>query len=187
MSADGVIAFEQNGDIWTLPPGGEPAPFFTSDAKEAYATFSGDGRWLACSSFTDSNRDGDLYIRPYPGPGRATLVASGRSSAPAWSRDGTQLYFIETDRDTSIARMMVADITDGVPSPVRPLIAPWPYFTTATSRNFDILEDGSFITSIDSTQDNNDTEAGIAVSEELAVSELQVVFNFFELLGERAQ
>ena len=31
----------------------------------------------------------------------------------------------------------------------------------------------------------NDTEPGIAMAEELAVSELQVVFNFFELLGER--
>jgi len=186
VSADGVIAFLQDGDIWTLPPGGEPAPLFTSEASEAYATFSGDGRWLAYSTITTaSTRDGDLYIRPYPGPGRATLVASGRSSAPAWSRDGTQLYFIETDRDTSIERMMVADISDGVPSPVRPLIAPWPYYTTASSRSFDILEDGSFITSIDSTQGNNDTEAGIAMSEDLAVSELQVVFNFFELLGER--
>ena len=81
--------------------------------------------------------------------------------------------------------MMVADITDGVPSPARSLIDPWPYYTTAISRNFDVLEDGSFITSIGSSQDNNDTEAGIAAAEELAVSELQVVFNFFELLGER--
>jgi Tol biopolymer transport system component len=178
VSIDGVIAWLQNGDIWTLPPGGEPAPFFTSDAQEAYATFSGDGRWLAYSSrTTDSTRDGDLYIRPYPGPGRAILIASGRSSASAWSRDSTQLYFIETDRDTSTVRMMVADITNGVPSPVRPLIDPWPYRTTVVSRNFDVLEDGSFITSIGSSQDNNDTEL-----EDLAVAELQVVFNFFELL-----
>ncbi|MDO9318297.1 MAG: hypothetical protein Q7V56_08865 [Gammaproteobacteria bacterium] len=188
VSADGVIAYLQNGDIWTLPPGGEPAPLFTSDAIEAFATFSGDGRWLAYSSATtESFREADLYIRPYPGPGRATLVASGRSSAPAWSRDGTQLYFIETDRDTSIARMMVAEITNGAPSPIRPLIAPWPYYTTVVSRNYDVLEDGSFITSMDSTQGNNDTEAGIAAAEELAVSELQVVFNFFELLRRQSQ
>lgn len=188
VSADGVIAFLQNGDIWTLPPGGEPTLFFTSDAREAYATFSGDGRWLAYSSTTtDLSRDGDLYIRPYPGPGSAILIASGRAHSPAWSRDGAQLYFMETDRDTSIARMMVADIMDGVPSPVRPLIDPWPYSTTTGSRNFDVLEDGSFITSIASTQGNNDTEAGIAGAEELAVSQLQVVFNFFELLGEPSQ
>jgi len=187
LSADGVIAWQQNGDIWTLPPGGEPAPFFTSDAIEAFATFSGDGRWLAYSSYTESNRDGDLYIRPYPGPGRATLVASGRSSAPAWSRDGTQLYFIAWDPNTSISRMMVADITGGVPSAARPLIDPWPYATTVTSRNYDVLEDGSFITSIDSTQGTNDTEGGIAQAEELAVSELQVVFNFAELLRRQSQ
>ena len=188
VSADGVIAWLQNGDIWTLPPGGEPAPFFTSDAMEAYATFSGDGRWLAYSSATTGSfRDADLYIRPYPGPGRAILIASGRSSAPAWSRDGTQLYFIAQDPDTSIARMMVADITDGVPSPVRPLIDPWPYATSVSARSFDVLEDGSFITSLASSQGSGNTAEGIAAAEELAVSELQVVFNFFELLGERSQ
>ena len=188
VSADGVIAWLQNGDIWTLPPGGEPAPFFTSEATEAFATFSGDGRWLAYSSTTGSSfSNEDVYIRPYPGPGSAILIASGRSSSPAWSRDGTQLYFLERNRDTSITRMMVADITDGVPSPVRPLIDPWPYRTTITARNFDVLEDGSFITSIRSSQGNNDTEAGIAMAEELAVSELQVVFNFFELLRGQPQ
>ncbi|OGT72562.1 MAG: hypothetical protein A3H44_08795 [Gammaproteobacteria bacterium RIFCSPLOWO2_02_FULL_57_10] len=187
MSADGVIAYLQNGDIWTLPPGGEPAPLFTSDAIEAFATFSSDGRWLAyTSATTESFGEADLYIRPYPGLGSAILVA-GRSSAPAWSRDGTRLYFLERNPDTSIVRMMVADITDDVPSPVRSLIDPWPYFTTVTSRNYDVLEDGSFITSIASSQGNNDTEAGIAMAEELAVSELQVVFNFFELLGRQSQ
>ncbi|MDO9318306.1 MAG: hypothetical protein Q7V56_08915 [Gammaproteobacteria bacterium] len=186
VSAEGVIAWLQNGDIWTLPVGGEPAPLFTSDAIEAYATFSSDGRWLAYSSTTGSSFfDGDLYIRPYPGPGSAILIASGRSSEPAWSRDGTQLYFLERNRDASIARMMVADIANGVPSPVRPLIDPWPYYTTTDARNFDVLDDGSFITSIDSSQGNNDTPAAIAQAEELAVSELQVVFNFFELLGGR--
>lgn len=187
MSADGVIAYLQNGDIWTLPPGGEPAPLFTSDAIEAYATFSGDGRWLAYSSATtESFLEADLYIRPYPGPGSAILVA-GRSSHPAWSRDGTQLYFLERNPDTSIVRMMVADITNGVPSPIRPLIHPWPYNTTVNTRNFDVLEDGSFITSIGSSQGNNGTSSNNAVAEELAVSELQVVFNFFELLRRQSQ
>jgi hypothetical protein len=181
VSVDGVIAWQQNGDIWTLAPGAEPAPFFTSDAQEDYATFSNDGRWLAYLSVTSTN-SGDLYVRPYPGPGRAILIASGSYSESAWSRDGKQLYFLESNPDTSTIRMMVTEIKDGVPSPVRPLIDPWPYILTARGRNFDVLEDGSFITSINSSQTNNNTSAQIAQADEMAVSELQVVFNFFELL-----
>ncbi len=46
-SSEGVIAYLQGSDIWALPPDGEPAPLFTSEARETHVSFSPDGRWLA--------------------------------------------------------------------------------------------------------------------------------------------
>ena len=42
-SSEGVVAWLEAGDIWVLPPDAAPAPFFTSEADERYATFSPDG------------------------------------------------------------------------------------------------------------------------------------------------
>ncbi len=59
-SSDGVIAYLQggnglqSGDIWVLPPDGEPTPFFTSEADKWHATFSPDGKWLAYSAVAGS-------------------------------------------------------------------------------------------------------------------------------------
>ena len=70
-SSQGVIAFLEAGDIWVLPTDGTPAPFFTSEGFESYATFSPDGEWLAY------NGPGGIYVRPYPAAEPATLIADG--------------------------------------------------------------------------------------------------------------
>jgi len=175
-SSQGVIAYGQGGDIWILPPNGEPAPFFTSEAIERWATFSPDGQWLAYAA--SSSRGNELYIRPYPGPGPAVFISGNGSSTPAWSRDGTQLYFLQTDANSQQEVMMQVDIADGKPSPARSVIHPWPYLTTVPTRSYDILEDGAFI--------------AVAIDEEFtnfrdlnSVDEIHVVLNFFEVLRQR--
>ena len=72
--------------------------------------------------------------------------------------------------------MMVVDIAEGNPSRARSLIDPWPFITTTPTRNYDVLEDGSFMTSLADEQGiEQDAERG----------ELQVVLNFFEVLRQR--
>ena len=175
-SSDGVIAYLQDGDIWMLPPDGEPAPFFTSEANEQYASFSPDGKWLAYS--VSGTRGSELYIRPYPGPGPAVLISGNGSRAPAWSSDGTQLYFIQANATLQRNGMMVVDINEGRPSPALPLIDPWPYKATITRRSYDVFEDGAFIAAVP------DGEIRYA-RERYRVDELQVVLNFFEVLRQR--
>ena len=79
-SSEDVIAYLQGGDIWVLPPDGEPAPFFTSDETERWATFSPDGRWLAYVS--GQTGESEVYVRPYPGPVPATRISSGGGRGP---------------------------------------------------------------------------------------------------------
>ena len=46
--------------------------------------FSPDGRWLAYSS--DASGRGEVYVRPFPGPGAAVQVSTGGGGTPTWSR-----------------------------------------------------------------------------------------------------
>ncbi len=78
--------------------------------------------------------------------------------------------------------MMVLDMAEGSPSRARPLIDPWPFITTTPTRNYDVLDDGSFITSMGDEQGiEQEAERG----ELYLVGELQVVLNFFEVLRQR--
>jgi serine/threonine-protein kinase len=59
------------------------------------ASFSPDGDWLAYdSSRTGANK---IYVRPYPGPGAEVLVSADGGKLPAWSPDGSELYYVEND------------------------------------------------------------------------------------------
>ncbi len=152
-SSGGVIAYLQGPavqrDIWVLPPGGQPAPFLASDANEMYATFSPDGRWLAYSS--DETGRAEVYVRPYPGPGAATLISGDGGRSPAWLRDGRRIYFVQprAGRDPV---MMVVDVAPGDPfraGRAAALIDPWPCQRTGLARAFDVLADGSFAATLD--------------------------------------
>ncbi|MEJ2534084.1 MAG: TIR domain-containing protein [Gammaproteobacteria bacterium] len=86
---DRSILFLQDGDIWRLPPGGDAQPLFTTDAFERFASVSPDGEWLAYSSSDSTGTR--VYVRPFPGPGSATLV-SDRGHSPSWSHDGSRIH-----------------------------------------------------------------------------------------------
>ena len=127
----------------------------------------------------------EVNVRPDPGPEPAVLISGNGSLAPAWSRDGTQLYFRQNFRQTNATNanprrqvMMVVDIAEGRPSPERLLIDPWPYGSSVPSRSYDVLEDGGFIAGMVEDESSN-------VRERYRVDELQVVFNFVEVLRQR--
>jgi len=189
-SSQGHIAYLENNDIWISPPDGEPTPYFSSNARENYATFSPNGRWLAYVTLSELSDSGALYIRPFPGPGRATLIASSSILSPAWSHDGKQLYYLSVYAASDIqktynSRMMVVDIDNGTPSPARSLVDPWLHGGTTDFRSYEVLDDGSFIaTSGVKTDEGEISEVGFR-RDELAVKELQVVLNFYELLRNR--
>jgi hypothetical protein len=71
---------------------------------ERLAVFSPNGRWVAYQS-NESGRY-EIYIRPFPGPGRQWPVSTAGGAQPRWKSDGKELYWIAAD-----AKLMAAPIT----------------------------------------------------------------------------
>ena len=89
------VAFHErkpNGerDIWVVPPGEDPSPFLMTPFDERSPRFSPDGKWLAYSN--ESGRD-EVYVQPFPGPGRKWLISTDGGINPVWSRDGRELFY----------------------------------------------------------------------------------------------
>jgi serine/threonine-protein kinase len=96
-SADGEeLAFvaknlDSGNDIWTLSRDGRSEPILSTRFNEAYPELSPDGRWLVYTS-NESGRS-EVYVRPYPGPGRPVQISTDGGSGPAWSRDGREIFY----------------------------------------------------------------------------------------------
>jgi serine/threonine protein kinase len=182
-SSEGVIAFLEGGDIWILPPDGSPAPFFTSEANDLDATFSSDGRWLAYRSTPDISAGRvpgqEVYVRPYPGPGPATLLSTDGGINPTWAPDDRQIFYRQTG-GAGPPVLMAVDVTPGdefrAGRPT-PLIDPW-LSGHSPVRGYDILPDGSFVTK---------TSVGSppVEPERLRATELHVILNWTEELKAR--
>lgn len=80
-------------DIWTLALDEARArtPLSTSGFDEHSATISPDGRSLAYVS-NESGRE-EVYVQPFPEPGRRWLVSIEGGRDPVWSDSGDALYF----------------------------------------------------------------------------------------------
>jgi serine/threonine-protein kinase len=125
-----ALAFSYNRDIWVLPRDGkaERRRVVTSPGVgSGQADFSADGRWLAYSTFPAPR----VYVQPYPALDNRVQVSTDNGSAPAWRRDGRELYYVE---DAS---------ADG-PQKIRVMAVPittTPTFSAGTPR---VLFEGAF-------------------------------------------
>jgi Tol biopolymer transport system component len=80
---------------WSLEEGGEPAVFRQTEADERCGIFSPDGRWVAYSS-NESGRY-EVYVTPFPGPGRRWQVSSDGGLFPQWRADGREVLYSQTN------------------------------------------------------------------------------------------
>lgn len=111
FSPDGrLLAFhaihpETGGDLSILPLEGDEAPidFLATPAWEGAPQFSPDGRWLAYVS--DETGRFEIYVRPYPGPGRKWQISRDGGRSPLWPPDGSELFYRSGDA------MMAVDVT----------------------------------------------------------------------------
>ena len=102
-----------NRDIWTLTLGDfAPAarPFLVSDSDESSAELCPDGRYLAYGS-NQSGRS-EVYVQPFPGPGRRELVSTDGGGQPVWARNGRELFYRAPGAGPML-RMMAVDVTLG--------------------------------------------------------------------------
>jgi hypothetical protein len=143
---DGTILFLQDGDIWALPPRGAPVPFITSRTAELFPTFSPDGHWIAYT--TDETGRSEVYVRPFPGPEPATQISSSGGSSPAWSADGSRLFYMHSSPSQPRASIMVVDVSPGATfraGRAVTYIQSWPYQGSTPIRGYDIAKDGSIV------------------------------------------
>ena len=99
MSRDGQLALCDNrtesGDhdieLVRLDGSGERTQLVSSRFDEFSAKLSPDEQWIAYVS--DESGQAEVYIQPFPGPGRKQRVSSEGGIEPAWSRDGRELFY----------------------------------------------------------------------------------------------
>ena len=138
---------ETGQDIWVLPLSGnrQPRAIIQTRFDEAYPDFSPDGHWLAYAS-NESGRT-EVYVQPYPGPGPRQQVSTDGGTAPAWSRDGRELFYTTTQTtggQATFTKMMAVTVglrptfTAGAPR----VLFQGNYGATAGIRGYDVTADG---------------------------------------------
>jgi serine/threonine-protein kinase len=109
---------------------------------EGFAEFSSDGKWLAFAS--DVSGRSEVYVQAYPGSGPRGLVSTGGGTAPAWRRDGSELYYYWVNDGVMhvYAVSMTASGTTMTPGTPRELFS-GRFNTTGPARGYDVTGDGS--------------------------------------------
>jgi len=74
-----------------------------TSSRELDGQFSPDGQWMAYVS--DESGRAEVYVAPYPGPGRKVRISSEGGFVPRWSALGDELFFVSGNS------MMAVDVT----------------------------------------------------------------------------
>ena len=100
----------QNSDLpnllsLSLAEPGDPQPWQATSFVEYDASFSPDGRWVAYGS--DESGEFEIYVAPFPGPGRKWQVSVGNGGWPVWRGDGSEILYVDIT-----GRMMAVSVEE---------------------------------------------------------------------------
>jgi len=143
FSPDGsLVAFSQQTrsgyDIGLVAPsrGASPRPFLATPLEELIPRFSPDGKWIAYVARESGHAD--VFVRPYPGPGEATVVSSKGGDEPAWAPGGKELFYREGPRMMAVPLRTEPSLRPGAPQVLfEGLYEPGNEFV-----NYDVAADG---------------------------------------------
>jgi serine/threonine protein kinase len=132
-------ALAGNSDLWVLPLAGNanPIAFQHTRANETYAQFSPDAKWIAFQS--DEGGASEVYVAPFPGPGRGERVSNNGGVQPRWNSNGRKLFYLSPARELMAVDVKTAAGTFDArePKPLFVLSEPW------TGRwRYDVSPDG---------------------------------------------
>jgi serine/threonine-protein kinase len=134
-------------------------PVLNTAAYEGGARLSPDGRWLTYVS-NESGRN-EVYLRPFPGPGRRWQVSTEGGTQAIWNPNGKEIFY----RDGN--KMMVVEVSTtagAVLSPPRLLFEQsYAFGSGITMPNYDVTRDG---------------QRFIMVKDESTAARLSVVLNW---------
>jgi serine/threonine protein kinase len=111
-------------DLWIAPQFGDrkPFPYLQTQFNEQGGVFSPDGRWIAYVS-DESGRD-EIYVQAFPLSGEKHEISTGGGSEPYWRKDGTELFYLGTDRNLmAVPVKLGTTITPGSPTSLFPVPA----------------------------------------------------------------
>jgi len=128
-------------DIWVLSmAGGPPQVVLQTKGNETNPTFSRDGRWLAYTSSESGTNE--VYVRPFPGPGRRLQVSTDGGFEPVWSRNGRELFYRRGNAMVAATVTTEPVFTAGSP---RTLFKGTYIETDTGGAGYDVAADGRFL------------------------------------------
>jgi dipeptidyl aminopeptidase/acylaminoacyl peptidase len=151
---------QTNADLWVAPMAGDLTPwvFLKTPFREAYGSFSPDGRWVAYHS-NESGRN-EVYVRPFVPPmDHAGAAASAPATTggqwqvsteggihPVWRRDGQALYYLSPAGEMVAAPITVvgATLESGAPVMLFPTRVLGGGVDAQQGRQYDVARDGPF-------------------------------------------
>jgi len=142
-SPDGerLAVFDGQSDIWILTRDGDYQPFLNGPYNQRSGRFSPDGKAFAYVS-DELGGEFQVYVTPYPGPGKRIPVSIEGGLSPIWSSDGNELYFRQG------SKVMAARIAHGpeidVSTPVELFDGPYTVDLSGHQR-YDVGPDGRFL------------------------------------------
>ncbi len=135
-------------DIWVLPlePKAEPKVFRQTEFTEVAGSFSPDGRWVAY--FSNESGEYEVYVAPFPGPGRRWQVSTKSGAYPQWRADGKEIVYIQMDGQIMSAEVAAEgdSFRVGAVAPLFRLSVPSP-----GGPSFSLAADGSRLLVVPST------------------------------------
>jgi tricorn protease-like protein len=116
-----------NQDLWIAPqsPAGsgeqKPVPYLQSQFSEQGGVFSTDGRWIAYVS-NESGRD-EVYVQKFPLTNDKYRISTGGGTDPEWRKDGTELFYLASDRNLMAVpiRVTARALEPGIPKALFPV------------------------------------------------------------------
>ncbi len=126
-------------DIYLVPLSGDGAarPLLATGANEARGMVSPDGRWIAyVGDFAGAQQ---VYVQPFPSLAGRWQVSREGGGGPRWSRDGSELFYMNGDRLYSVPIKPGTEFLPGEPRLLfrvdHPVITEW-------NEIYDVATDG---------------------------------------------
>jgi Tol biopolymer transport system component len=124
-------------DLWLLPLSGDRKPVTIAQTafSEGNGRFSPDGRWIAY--FSNETGRNEIYLQPFPGPGRKVQVSTAGGTSQEWRRDGRELFYLANDRLMAAPLTFNGSKVDvGTPVALFPVPAGTPYTAAPDGQRF---------------------------------------------------
>ena len=142
-SPDGerLAVFNGQSDIWLLARDGDYQPFLNGPYNQRTGRFSPDGSAFAYVS-DELGGEFQVYVTPYPGPGKRIAVSIDGGLSPIWSADGSELYFRQGSKVMAASVSLGAEID--ISTPVELFDGPYTVDLSGHQR-YDVAPDGRFL------------------------------------------